>query len=134
MQQKFQRLLPLKNSAECSEVFADCPTTFTQSEASSLRADVEEKTDAAHTAPTACDTVLMLRPAGWRDKIPKVKIAKVKLANAKIAKPKIAKAKRANVKYTNTKNSQSDTITLVIMSRWLLWHWLLCHVGYFDIG
>ena len=40
-----------------------CPTTSIQSETFSSRAEVEEKADAAQTAPTAYDRVLLLRSA-----------------------------------------------------------------------
>ena len=43
--------------------FADCPLSSIQSKTFSPRAEVEEKADAAQTAPTDCDRVLMLRPA-----------------------------------------------------------------------
>ena len=46
-----------------TDVFADCPTSSIQSETFSSRAEVEEKADAAQTAPTAYDRVLLLRPA-----------------------------------------------------------------------
>ena len=46
-----------------TDVFADCPTSAIQSETFSSRAEVEEKADAAQTAPTANDKVLLLRPA-----------------------------------------------------------------------
>ena len=46
-----------------TDVYAGCPTSSIQSEPFSLRAEVEEKADAAHTAPTAFDRVLLLRPA-----------------------------------------------------------------------
>ena len=42
-------------------VIADCPTSSIQFEISG--AELEQKMEAAHTAPTACDRVLMLRPA-----------------------------------------------------------------------
>ena len=46
-----------------TDVIADCPTSSIQSETFSSRAEIEEKADAAHTAPTAYDRVLLLRPA-----------------------------------------------------------------------
>ena len=46
-----------------TDVFSDCPTLSIQSETFSSRAEVEEKADAAQTAPTAYDRVLLLRPA-----------------------------------------------------------------------
>ena len=46
-----------------TDVFADCPTSSIQSETFSSRAEVEEKADAAQTAPTANHRVLLLRPA-----------------------------------------------------------------------
>ena len=52
---------PVKSCA--TDVFADCPTSSIQSETYSPRPEVEEKADAAQTAPTAYDSVLMLRPA-----------------------------------------------------------------------
>ena len=44
-------------------VFADCPTSSIESETFNSRAEVGEKADAAETAPTAYDRVLLLRPA-----------------------------------------------------------------------
>ena len=46
-----------------SDVSADCPTSSIQSDFFSSRAEVEMKADAAQTAPTAYDKVLLLRPA-----------------------------------------------------------------------
>ena len=45
------------------DVFADCPTLSIQSETFSSRAEVEDKADAAETASTAYDRVLLLGPA-----------------------------------------------------------------------
>ena len=45
-----------------TDVFADCRTSSIQSETFSSRAEVEEKADAAQSAPTAYDKVLLLRP------------------------------------------------------------------------
>ena len=44
-------------------VFAGCPTSSIQSETFGSWAEVKEKADAAQTAPTAYDRVLLLRPA-----------------------------------------------------------------------
>ena len=46
-----------------TDVCGDCPTSSIQSKTSSSRAEVEEKADAAQTAPFAYDRVLLLRPA-----------------------------------------------------------------------
>ena len=46
-----------------TEVIADCSKSFIHSQTSSPRADADGKADATHTAPTACDRVLMQRPA-----------------------------------------------------------------------
>ena len=46
-----------------TDVFADCPTSSIQSETFSSRTEVEEEADAAQTAPTAYDKVLLLHPA-----------------------------------------------------------------------
>ena len=55
---------PAASVKSCTtDVFADCPTSSIQSETFSSWAKVEQKADAAQTAPTLFDRVLLLRPA-----------------------------------------------------------------------
>ena len=57
-------LAPAVPEKSCTtDVVENCPKSSFQSDAFGPRAEVKEKADAAHTAPTDCSRVLMLRPA-----------------------------------------------------------------------